>query len=73
MAQERSTSRCQTPQILAQAVLRILSPLQKIELSERESRELLAFNPEYARVYLKRKFKKGPDARQEGPAPSTGH
>ncbi len=42
--------------------LKILSPSQKIELCEKESRLLLKMNPQYSIHYLRKKFmKKGND------------
>ncbi len=43
---------------LAASVLSILTPEQKIDLNERESRELLLMNPSYGIEYFKRKFDK---------------
>jgi hypothetical protein len=37
-------------------VLKALSPSRKIELAEKESREVLSLQPGYAVLYLQRKF-----------------
>jgi hypothetical protein len=41
------------------ARLAALSPEEKLELNERESKEILDLNPAYGAVYLKRKFARG--------------
>jgi hypothetical protein len=41
---------------LAASVIATLSPDEKLDLNDRESKELLLLNPSYAIDYLKRKF-----------------
>lgn len=55
---------------LRDAALAALSPSEKLDLAEKESREVLALNPGYAEAYLRRKRARRADGHEEGrPAP----
>jgi hypothetical protein len=51
-----SVDRQPVDRLLRARVLASLSPSRKIELAEKESREILALQPDYALIYLKRKL-----------------
>lgn len=55
---------------LREAALAALSASEKLELAERESREVLALNPHYAEVALRRKKKGRSHGHEEGSPPS---